>query len=395
MNLSPNLLLLDYALGSLVRHKGKMGAVAFLLSLIVALLSSVLIIADAIKYELSLTLGGLPEMTLQRFVAGKQVDIPVERVEALLELQGVERVSPRVWGYYYFKPAGVNFSVVGIDPFEPFYSERIEQVTSKMDITLFQQHNAMVVGRGVQAVLAENYYKEFFNFVTPDGKWERVKIAGVFSSDVLLESNDLILLPKSLAYKVLGMEEGKATDIVLRVANPLEIPTLVKKIGELYPDVRVVTKDDIRVSYHNVFDYKSGFFLAVFSVCALAFFIVVFDRLSGVSSQERREIGILKAVGWSLDDIIKAKFYESGIVAFGAFMVGLSVALFFVYGLHAPLLRGLFTGYSALKPSFILPFHLNVSMVVLLFFMSVPVYIAATLIPVWKIATLDADEVMR
>ena len=137
------------------------------------------------------------------------------------------------------------------------------------------------------------------------------------------------------------------------------------------------------------------FILALFSVCAFAFFIIIFDQSSGLHAHERKEIGILKALGWSSDDILQEKFYESCILSFGAFLVGVCGALFFVYGLNAPLLRSIFMGYSVLKPSFVLPFHVDSAMMILLFLLSVPLYIAATLIPAWRISTLDADEVMR
>ena len=191
------------------------------------------------------------------------------------------------------------------------------------------------------------------------------------------------------------MDEHKATDIIVKVANVKEIATIVQKINERYPDMRAITQDDIRVSYQNIFDYKSGFFLALFSICAFAFFIIIYDKTSGLSSEEKREIGILKAIGWSSDDILKEKFYESFTLSLSAFLLGVTGSLFYVYALQAPLLRNLFMGYSALKPSFALPFSVDVSMLVLLFLLSVPIYIAATLIPAWRASTLDADEVMR
>lgn len=395
MFFKPNFLLLDYAIRSLIRRFGKSFFIFFILSLLVFLLSSVLMIADAIKLELSTTLKTLPQITLQRFIAGKQSDIPVERVDSLLDIEGISAVTPRVWGYYYFKPAGVNFSIVGIDAYEEQYSPTLTLITQNFDMKLLVTQESMIVGEGVKKILAENYYTDFFNFVTHEGKWKRVQIAGVFHSDLTLESNDLIILPKKLAYAIFGMDESKATDIVVKVANVKEIPTIVQKITTLYPDIRAITQDDIRVSYQNIFDYKSGFFLALFSVCAFAFFIIIYDKTSGLSSEEKKEIGILKAVGWSSDDILKEKFYESFILSLGAFLVGIAFSLFFVYGLQAPLLRNLFMGYSALKPSFILPFSLDSSMLILLFLLSVPIYIAATLIPAWKASTLDADEVMR
>lgn len=352
-------------------------------------------IADAIKLELNTTLKTLPQITLQRFIAGKQSDVPLERVDALLDIEGITAVTPRVWGYYYFKPAGVNFSIVGVDAYEEQYSATLSTLTQRFDIKLLEKENGMIIGEGVQKILSENYYTDFFNFITSEGKWQRVQIAGVFHSDLALESNDLIILPKKLAYAIFGMDKSKATDIIVKVANVKEIPTIVQKINERYPDMRAITQDDIRVSYQNIFDYKSGFFLALFSICAFAFFIIIYDKTSGLSSEEKKEIGILKAIGWSSDDILKEKFYESFTLSLSAFFVGITFSLFYVYALQAPLLRNLFMGYSALKPSFALPFSVDVSMLVLLFLLSVPIYIAATLIPAWRASTLDADEVMR
>jgi len=391
----PNFLLLDYAIRSLMRRFGKSFFIFFILSLLIFVLASVLMIAEAIKLELGTTLKTLPQITLQRFIAGKQSDVPLERVEELLDIEGIMAVTPRVWGYYYFKPAGVNFSIVGIDAYEEQYSKTLSNLTQRFDIKLLEKENGMIVGEGVQKILSENYYTEFFNFITSEGKWQRVKIAGVFHSDLALESNDLILLPKKLAYAIFGMDERKATDIIVKVANIKEIATIVQKINERYPDMRAITQDDIRVSYQNIFDYKSGFFLALFSICAFAFFIIIYDKTSGLSSEEKREIGILKAIGWSSDDILKEKFYESFTLSLSAFFVGITFSLFYVYALQAPLLRNLFMGYSALKPSFMLPFSLDVSMLILLFLLSVPIYIAASLIPAWRASTLDADEVMR
>lgn len=195
--------------------------------------------------------------------------------------------------------------------------------------------------------------------------------------------------------EVFDLKNDTFTDIVVKVANPKEIATVVGKIQQLYPDTRVISKNDLSVSYQNIFDYKSGVFLALFLVSLFTFFIIIYDKLSGLSSERKKEIGVLKAIGWSVNDVLKAKFYEGFILSFFAYIVGVSIALFFVFILNAPLLRFIFEGYSVLKTSFNLVFVLDMQTLFLVFFLSVPIFIAATIIPSWKIATLDADEVMR
>jgi ABC-type lipoprotein release transport system permease subunit len=157
----------------------------------------------------------------------------------------------------------------------------------------------------------------------------------------------------------------------------------------------VITKNDLKVSYQNIFDYKSGIFLAIFSIALFTFFMIIFDKATGVSSNEKKEIGVLKSLGWSIDDILKEKFYESFLISFFAYLLGVFLALIFVYILQAPLLKEIFMGYSQLKPEFILPFVLDFQTLFLVFFISVPLYVLSTIIPSWKIATLDAWEVIR
>lgn len=175
----------------------------------------------------------------------------------------------------------------------------------------------------------------------------------------------------------------------------MEIQTVASKIKLMFPDTRIITTGDLKVSYQNIFDYKSGIFLALFIVTLFTFFIIIYDKASGVTSEEKREIGILKAIGWTVDDVLKEKFYESFVISLFSYGLGVGLSLAYVYLFQAPLLRDIFVGYSQLKTNFELPFVFDMQTLFLVFLLSVPIYIAATIIPSWKVATLEADEVIR
>lgn len=386
-----NIYLIEYAINSLLRQKYKNFFITLVLTLLVFLLTSVFFITNSIRHELQSTVDSLPEIVVQKMKAGRHYDIDVDIADDILSITGVNSAVARVWGYYYFENAGINYSIVGIDEYEQQYKNSLNHIAQDLDFG----SSSMVVGQGVKKSMSDSYYKEYFNFIKPDGSMKKVTIGGVFKGDTELESNDMIVMSKESVREIFAIPQGKATDIVVKVANVEEVGTVASKIKLLYPDSRVITKDDLKISYQNIFDYKSGVFLALFVISLFTFFIIIYDKASGLSSEEKREIGILKALGWRVDDVLAEKFYEAFIISFFAYISGVILSFGFVYILKAPLLQNIFTGYSELKTSFSLPFVFDIQTLALVFFMSVPVYVAATIIPSWRSATLEADEVMR
>lgn len=386
-----NVYFIEYAINSLLRQKYKSIFIAIILTTLIFLLTSVFFITNSIKHELQTTVDALPEIVVQKLKAGRHSDIEITVADDILEIVGVSSAVSRVWGYYYFENAGVNFSVVGLDEYEEQYKKSLSEVVKKLDFS----KDSMLVGSGVKKSMRNSYYKEYFNFIKPNGELKKITIGGVFDGDTELESNDMIVMSKENVREIFDIDENMATDIVVKVPNVDEIATIASKIKLIYPDMRVITKDDFKISYQNIFDYKSGVFLALFIISLFTFFIIIYDKASGLSSEEKREIGILKAIGWRIEDILKERFYEGFIISFFSYLLGVTLSLAFVYIFKAPLLQNIFTGYSELKTSFELPFVFDIQTLALVFFLSVPIYIAAIIIPSWRSATLDADEVIR
>ena len=386
-----NIYLIEFAINSILRQKSKNIFIVVVFTLLTSLLSSVFFITNSIKYELNMTSKALPQIIVQNTKGGRHHDIDISKVDDILSISGISDAVPRVWGYYYFEQAEVYFTLVGIDEFETQYKETLSKLSQEFDFT----QDSMYLGEGVKRVMNKNYYKEYFNFIKPDGSVKKIFFAGVFDSDIELEANDVIVMSKDNIRDVFDLDEEKATDIIVKVSNPNEIDTIALKIQQIMPETRVITNEGIRVNYENIFNYRSGIFLALFIVAIFTFFIIIYDKASGLSSEEKKELGILKAIGWKVEDVLKEKFYESFILSFFAYLLGIIISFTYVYLFQAPVLRDIFIGYSNLKPSFELPFIFDIQTLVLVFFLSVPIYIASIIIPSWRIATMDADEVIR
>ncbi|MCG3720169.1 ABC transporter permease, partial [Aliarcobacter butzleri] len=204
-----------------------------------------------------------------------------------------------------------------------------------------------------------------------------------------------IIMDINIAKKILDIKPDFATDIVLDVPNPLERQNVKEQILLKESNIRILQKDELKKEYENMFNYKGGIFLILFIVVIFTFILVLYQRYSMISSNDKREIGILKAVGWSIKDIIKLKIIENFIVAFMAFIIGVIFAYIFVFILQAPILKNIFIGFSNIKNDFILNQNIKISNLITLFLFFMVPFLSAVLIPVWKIAVIDATKSMK
>jgi ABC-type antimicrobial peptide transport system permease subunit len=114
-----------------------------------------------------------------------------------------------------------------------------------------------------------------------------------------------------------------------------------------------------------------------------------------INSSDKKEIGILKAVGWSIKDIIKLKMLENLTVGIFAFLIGVILAFIFVFILNAPLLSNIFLGFQNIQNDVDFIPNIDFTTITMLFLFFIIPFISAVLIPVWKISVIDASESMR
>jgi ABC-type lipoprotein release transport system permease subunit len=185
------------------------------------------------------------------------------------------------------------------------------------------------------------------------------------------------------------------TDLVVRVRNERELPTIAQKIAESLPDARIVLRDEILRTYEAVFSWRGGILIVILAGAALAFMILAWDKASGLSPEEKREIGILKAVGWETSDVLLLKFWEGMAISLTSFLVGMLLAYIHTFAASAALFAPILKGWGVLFPRFRLIPSLDAPLIIALFFLTVVPYIVATIIPSWRASIVDPDAVMR
>ncbi len=378
--------ILEYALGGLARRRWRTLSLLAVYALTVAVVASVLLFAAALRAEATRLLAGAPEIVLQRIVGGRHAPVPESHTARVAALRGVSAVQARVWGYYYDPLTKANLTLLGAPPAAGALGALVGRLP--------REAGEVAVGSGVAAArrLATDHD---LILVDAAGIGRSFTVTGVFAADSALLTNDLVLMEPGDLRGFFALPDGEATDLVVRVRNPREIETVAAKIKTLLPDTRPVTRSDLVRTYDAVFDWRSGMLLAALAPALAAFAILAWDRAAGLTGEERREVGVLKAVGWGTGDLLLLKLWEALVLSGLALAAGLLLAQAHLVLFDGALLTGMLRGWSVLYPPFALAPAPEPALLATLALLTVGPYVAATLVPAWKAAVTDPDSVLR
>jgi ABC-type lipoprotein release transport system permease subunit len=384
--MTKHLKIIEYALASILRRKTKVFAIFIAYTFTVATLASVLFLTQSLKTEATHILQGVPDLIVQRILGGRHDLIPLSYAEEIKIIFGVGEVKPRYWGYYYDALTEANYTVMGVGD--------AELQLDLLDGNLPSEEHACALGKGVAALRGADYSKELI-LMNSRNQSVLFEVSGIFRSESELLTNDLVILTDKAVVDFFGFESGRATDLAVTVQNSNELQMVAAKIKKLFPDTRPITKRELTRTYDMVFNWRSGMMLTVFCAAIMALCIMVWDKATGISAEEKQEIGILKAIGWDTDDVLILKFWEGVIISVTSFLTGLLLSYIHVFYFDAFVLSTILKGWSVLFPAFQLTPSVNVLHIFTMFFLTVVPYIASTVIPTWKTAVTDPESVMR
>lgn len=380
--------LLNYALLSLARQWQKQAFFVLIYSLVVGFFASIIFFTDALRQETQMVLKDLPELWVQKLAGGRLVPMPQSFVDSLQNIRGIQKVEARIWGYNFDSPTGAVFTLIGSDKL----LDGLELIEGKSSGRLAD--NEALCGTGFLELRGLRL-QENITLLDSEGTIQSFKVVGSFESASDLLTRDLIILSPKSARKILALPAQACTDVALHVANPQEIENIGRKIDRRFAGIRVVSATELRRTYEALFGWRGGIFIYGAMLSLLAFMILAWDRASGLSQQERKELGVLKAIGWQISEVLWLKFWEGIVVALTSSLIGILLAYLHVFWLQAPLLRPFLIGWSVLYPHYDLMPFLSGGSILLILSLSLIPYLTATLYPAWRAAIIDPSEAMQ
>jgi ABC-type lipoprotein release transport system permease subunit len=367
--------IIDFALSSLIRRKGKNLSLLAVYTLIVFMIASTVFFIQALKREAALILKDAPDMVVQRMIAGRNDPIPISYGEKIAAIRGVDGVQPRLWGYYFDAVVGANYTLMAGGEKSPAADN-------------------IIIGTGVARTrrMAEG---DAMAFRSSAGLPVLLTVEKILPYQSELVAADLVVMSAADFRAMFDFPADRATDLAVTVGNRKEIGTIAGKIVQEFPDTRPILKSEMLRTYDSIFDWRGGMVVVMLSVAVLSFIIFAWDKATGLSAEERKEIGILKSIGWETGDVLLLKTWEGIIISLTSFLVGVILAYLHVFFFSASLFAHALKGWSVLYPEFRLTPVIDPYQLAVLFFLTVFPYSAATIIPSWRAATVDPDAAMR
>ena len=370
------------------KQKTKYISIFILATLTIFLLSTVIFIKSSLQNEILKTLESHNDFIIQREFGGRIFDIENQLEDKLRNIYGVKNITKRVYGRYKFLSEDVYFTIIGVD------FSNLNKELKNLGLQNIS-NDEMIVGFEVDNLLKKYKYTNYYDFFLPNKEIKKVKIAKVLEKESNIISSDIIILDINLARDILGINRDFSTNIAFDVPNELERANIKQKLQRLDLDLNIIQKEDILKKYETIFNYKGGVFLILYLVVLFAFIMILYQRYSQVSINERKQIAIFKAIGYSVRDIIKIKMSENFVVAFVSYLFGVLLAYFFVFILNAPILKNIFIDFSNIKNDFIIYPYIECSTFVTLFLFFMVLFLSSVLIPVWKISAINPYESLR
>jgi ABC-type lipoprotein release transport system permease subunit len=390
-----SLSLLGYALGALERRRAKALALGGGLAFAVALVAAVLFLAAALRGEADRARGAIPDVVVQRLSSGRPATIALGDITKLAEIPSVRAVRARVWGYVFLPDVQGNVTVVGTGGVKDASPLHLADVPGTLaeGRDLAPGAHEMVAGANLARFLGLHLGDSLaLPSAVPSPP---LTLVGTFGSSVELYANDVLLCDDADARAILDIPPDRATDLALDVINPAEARVIAKTVLARLPGTRVVEGELLGRVYALAYGRRAGLVLAAAIPAILALLVLAWDRASGLAPEEKKEIAILKAVGWSSADVLWAKLYESLLVGAAATGIGLLLGYAWVFPFGAPGLRAAIAGWSVLYPTGTLTPEVDFAQLLAIACAVLGPFVALSVVPAWRAASLDPMESMR
>ena len=371
----------------LLRNPVRSSIIIICLIALLAPFVTAIAICEGIKFQYARILKDGGDVYVTRDNYGSNAPIGLEMIDRFKEIPGVTKVVPRVIGRTYVQEK--LMIILGIPSASIPSSIRIIQGTAPA------AKGEVIIGQRAADYLKLTIGSRFSIRRNPV---QVFKIVGIFHSSFNIWNADLLLMNFTDAAELFGIS-NKATDLLIYTRPGYEkIVDIIIRISEQeseQPPLRVQTRKLIHRYSQRGFNIQAGVFAAFYSI-VFALAIPCLGVISGFGMSERkREIGVMKALGWQTPEILEMVALENLVLSLISVPLIPVVAAGWIYLFNgAGIVRYFMPAYDILI-SFSIPSRIFPIPFVVGIMMAIILTMVASIYPTWRTAIIPPFEAMK
>jgi putative ABC transport system permease protein len=164
-------------------------------------------------------------------------------------------------------------------------------------------------------------------FASADGKTlKTVTVVGVVSIKSSAAVSGSILAPASLVHALAAANGGVDTVFYIKV-DPAQLDHALNRLGQIVPNATVQDLTSVATGFIQQLNSLLEMLVAIASLSLIAAVVIIANAVALAMLERRRELGILKSVGYTSGMVLSEVVVENGVIgALGAFLAMLLAA---------------------------------------------------------------------
>lgn len=283
---------------------------------------------------------------------------------------------------------GIACVLVGTNPFK---HTRITSIQENMQIGNFTDigtaGNRIILGDGILKKLGADV-NDIVMISVARGEPEPFRIVGTFHIGIPQMDESIGYAPLSAVQKING-SSGQITDIAVKLTDPELSTSLASEWNFLGKD-HVETWQEKNEQFLSAFKVQDFMRFMVSGSILLVAGFGIYNILSIVINQKKREIAILRSLGYDSKDILELFMVQGIIMGIGGGVLGLLFGFLLTFYLSSIQIYP-----ENLVKKGKIPFAFDLSIYITGFFLAIFSSALASLIPSYKAAKLTPIEIIR
>jgi len=394
--------LASYALGNVLKYRTKSTAIIIALVFSSTILCSAEFIREGLITDITVSLEEGPDLIVQRLIGGRQTTVPNQWKDNVSQTTGVNLATTRVWGYTDVG-SGILFTIMGVNATE--YGSVIGTTgTDILENGRFlgeQDVEKIVIGNGIVDMMAASAARitievgSLLSLISYNGSLIEFEIIGIFNTDSNVFSYDMILTDQNSARRLLGIDNSSCTDIAVWANQGAYLNDVAFRLDTTLAEARVLTRDAILDTMQMTYGERAGVIALLWAMMLATVVLLAFTVSSAGSDETRREVGLLKALGFDTVDILEVRMVESVVLGALGASLGISFAIIFDFVLGAPILSGFLLGWNVQIMNAGLPLAISIPTIFVVYTVAIIPILVASVVPAWRNAITEPDVVLR